>query len=110
LILFFSSFFRNLLARNRFPNISALEYHRLNRSRGRLSGQTRIRVRFEKAVTRWIEWLIVSREEMKQLINRTGWKISRFTDSEDAGYIAIIEKSAQEESSRLGFVGAGSGT
>jgi SAM-dependent methyltransferase len=71
-----------------------LEYHRLNRSRGRLSGQTRIRVRFEKTVTRWIEWLIVSKEEMEQLINGTGWKISLIIDSEDAGYVAIIEKTA----------------
>lgn len=29
-----------------------LEYHKLNKSRGKLSGQTRIRVRFEKTVTR----------------------------------------------------------
>lgn len=71
-----------------------LKYHRLNRSRGKLSGQTRIRVRFEKTVTRWIEFLIVSKEEMKQLINGTGWKISRFIDSENSGYVAIIEKVA----------------
>jgi SAM-dependent methyltransferase len=71
-----------------------LEYHRLNRSRGRLSGQPRIRVRFEKTITKWIEWLIVSKEEMKQLISGTGWKISQFIDSEDPGYVAIIEKDA----------------
>ena len=71
-----------------------LEYHRLNRSMGRLSGQARIRVRFEKTVTSWIEWLIVSKEEMAQLISRTGWRISRFIDSEDSGYVAIIEKVA----------------
>jgi SAM-dependent methyltransferase len=69
-----------------------LEYHRLNRSRGRLGGQTRIRVRFEKTVTRWIEWLIVSKEEIEQLIGGTGWKISRFIDSKNSGYNAIIEK------------------
>ncbi|MGA3192037.1 MAG: hypothetical protein ABSD73_05925 [Candidatus Bathyarchaeia archaeon] len=71
-----------------------LEYHRLNRSRGKLGGQTKTRVRFEKTVTKWIEWLIVSKEEMKQIINGTGWKISRFIDSEDAGYVAIMEKAA----------------
>ncbi|MGB8780320.1 MAG: class I SAM-dependent methyltransferase [Candidatus Bathyarchaeia archaeon] len=69
-----------------------LKYHRLNKSRGKLSGQTRIRVRFEKTVTKWIEWLIVSKEEMEQLINGTGWKISRFIDSENSGYVAILEK------------------
>jgi SAM-dependent methyltransferase len=71
-----------------------LEYHRLNRSRGKLSGQTRIRVRFEKTVTKRIEYLMVSKEEMKQLINGTGWKISRFIDSENSGYVAVLEKAA----------------
>jgi len=68
-----------------------LEYHRLNRSRGKLGGQTRIRIRFEKTVTKWIEFLMVSKEEMEQLINGTGWKISRFIDSENSGYVAILE-------------------
>lgn len=71
-----------------------LEYHRLNRSRGKLSGQTRIRIRVEKTVTKWIEFLMVSKEEMEQLINGTGWKISRFIDSKNAGYVAIIERVA----------------
>ena len=71
-----------------------LEYLRLNRSRGKLSGQTRIRLRFETTVTKWIEYLMVSKEEMEQLINGTGWKISRFIDSENSGYVAIIERVA----------------
>ena len=68
-----------------------LEYHTLNRSRGKLSGQTRIRIRFEKTVTKWIEFLMVSKEEMEQLIKGTGWKISRFIDSENSSYVAILE-------------------
>jgi len=87
-----------IIAETRDPyktdNSLHLEYHRLNKSRGRLSGQTRIRVRFEKTVTTWIEWLIVSKEEMEQLISGTGWKISQFIDSENSGYVAIIEKVA----------------
>jgi SAM-dependent methyltransferase len=71
-----------------------LKYHRLNRGRGKLGGQTRIRVRFEKTVTKWIEYLMVSKQEMEQLINGTGWKISRFIGSKNAGYVAIIERVA----------------
>jgi SAM-dependent methyltransferase len=88
-----------ILAETRDPynadNPLHLKYHRLNRSRGRLSGQTRIRVRFEKTVTKWIEYLMVSKEEMKRLINGTGWKISRSIDSKDSGYLATIEKASQ---------------
>jgi SAM-dependent methyltransferase len=69
-----------------------LEYHMLNRRRGRLSGQMSIRVRFEKTVTKWIEFLIVSKEEMRQLINGTGWRINRYIDSGNSGHVAIMEK------------------
>jgi SAM-dependent methyltransferase len=75
-------------------NPAHLEYHRLNRSRGRLSGQAKIRVRFEKTVTKWIEWTIVSKEEMKRLLTGTGWHINQFIDSGNSGYIAIIKKAA----------------
>jgi len=71
-----------------------LKYHKLNRSRGKLGGQTKIRIRFEKTVTKWIEFLMVSKQEMEQLINATGWKISRFINSKNAGYVAIIERIA----------------
>jgi SAM-dependent methyltransferase len=88
----------SIIAETRDPyrtdNSLHLEYHRLNRNRGRLSGQTKIRVRFEKTVTKWIEWMIVSKEEMEQIISGTGWKISQFIDSGNSGYIAIIEKTA----------------
>jgi hypothetical protein len=88
----------SIIAETRDPyktdNPLHLEYHRLNRSKGRLSGQTRIRIRFEKTVTEWFEYLMVSKEEMEQLINGTGWRIGQFIDSENASYIAILEKTA----------------
>ena len=45
-------------------NPAHLKYHESNRKRGRMSGQVRIRARFEKAVTEWFDWLMVSEEEM----------------------------------------------
>jgi hypothetical protein len=35
---------------------------------------------------------MVSKEEMKEILNGTGWKIKEFIDSGDAQYVAIIEK------------------
>jgi len=78
----------------RTDNPAHLEYQESNREKGRMSGQVRIRVRFEKAVTRWFDWLMVSREEMKMLLIGTGWKVSQFLNSEGPRYIAIIEKVA----------------
>jgi len=70
-----------------------LEYHRLNKEKGRMGGQVRIRIRFEKYVGRWFDYLMVSREEMKAILKGTGWKINKFIDSEGAPYVVIIEKS-----------------
>jgi hypothetical protein len=69
-----------------------LEYHDFNRKRGRMPGQLRIRVRFEKYATKWFDYLLVSKEEMKRILKGTGWKVKQFLDSEGSQYIAIIEK------------------
>ena len=73
-------------------NPAYLEYHRLNRKKGRMGGQIRLRIRFEKYVGRWLDYLMVSKEEMKEILNGTGWKVRDFIDSEDSRYVAIIEK------------------
>jgi len=75
-------------------NPAHLEYHEFNKKRGRMGGQVRIRIRFEKYVTKWFDYLFVSKEEMEKILKGTGWKVKEFIDSEDAQYIAIIEKTA----------------
>jgi SAM-dependent methyltransferase len=69
-----------------------LEYQKFNRRRGRMSGQLRIRVRFEKYVGDWFDYSLVSKEEMKKIIEGTGWKVKRVVDSMKGRYAAIIEK------------------
>ncbi len=74
-------------------NPEHLEYHRLNKKRGRMGGQLRIRVRFRKYVGRWFDYLIVSKKEMQEILKGPGWKIKEFIDSDNSEYIAVIEKS-----------------
>ena len=69
-----------------------LEYQKENREKGRMSGQIKFRVRFEKVVTDWIDWLTVSKEEMEDLLANAGWKINKLIESKDPEYVAIIEK------------------
>jgi len=45
-----------------------LEYQEFNRKRGRMSGQLRIRVRYKKYATKWFDYLIVSKDEMKEIL------------------------------------------
>ncbi|MCK5562620.1 class I SAM-dependent methyltransferase [Candidatus Bathyarchaeota archaeon] len=73
-------------------NPTYLEYYEFNKKRGRMSGRLRGRIRFEKYIGKWFDWLMVSKKEMKKILKGTGWKIKEFIDSNDSQYIAIIEK------------------
>jgi len=76
-------------------NPAHLEYQEFNRKRGRMSGQLRLRIRFRKYAGQWFDYLIVSKEEMKEILKGTGWKIKEFIESDNSQYIAIIEKVAE---------------
>ena len=55
----------------------------------------KLRVRFEKTVTDWMDWLIVAEEEMADLLTKTGWKINKIIEPEDpkdSAYVAITGK------------------
>ena len=69
-----------------------LAYHELNRKRGMMAGQIRMRIRFKQYVGRWFDYLIVSREEMKHILLGTGWKVKKFIDSRGSLYTAVIVK------------------
>src|SRR5438128_750823 len=68
-----------------------LAYHRLNRKRGRLPGQIRMRVRHKQYTTPWFDWLLVSKDEMKTLVERTGFKMTGSLDSDGPRYIGILQ-------------------
>ena len=69
-----------------------LQYHRMNKRKGRMGGQVRIRVRYLQYKSRWLDLLMVSKEEMKQILSDTGWKVQEFLDTGTSYYTAIIKK------------------
>jgi SAM-dependent methyltransferase len=71
-----------------------LDYHKLNRSRGRLPGQLRIRVRFTNLVGPWFDYLLASPREMESIVAGSGWRISKIFDDPEANYLAVLEKTA----------------
>ena len=73
-------------------NPDHLSYHELNRKRGRMAGQIRLRVRYKKYVTPWFDYLLVSKEEMESILDGNDWKINKLIDSDGPMYIAIIDK------------------
>ncbi len=72
-----------------------LAYHRRNRREGKMPGELTIRVRYKKYTTPWFDYLIVSKNEMKRILEGTGWRVRRFVDSKSSVYIGIIEKTSK---------------
>lgn len=68
-----------------------LRYQERNRQRGRMSGELRLRVRYRDLVGPWFEYLIVSPEEMAELVEGTGWRIHRLVRDEGSYYVAVLE-------------------
>ncbi len=71
-------------------NPAHLAYHKRNRSKGRMGGQVRIRVRYKNYIGKWFDYLFVSKEEMEEILKGTGWKVKQFIDSEKEGRYAVI--------------------
>lgn len=70
-----------------------LDYHRRNRMRGRMSGQVRVRTRYGRLRSPWFDYLLVSPEEMEDLLDGTGWQLQQIFPGEDkAQYVAMITK------------------
>jgi SAM-dependent methyltransferase len=76
-------------------NPDHLAYHKFNKKRGRMAGQLRLRIRFRKCVGRWFDYLIVSKKEMQEILEGTGWQIREFIDSDDSAYAAVMEKESK---------------
>lgn len=73
-------------------------YHRRNRARGRMAGQSRIRVRYKDVVTPWFDYLFVSRPELRQLLRGSPWQLTRILDSPGPTYIATLTKRSSPDS------------
>ena len=71
-----------------------LAYQKRNRNRDRMSGQYRHRERYRNLKGPWFDWQFVSRDEMRHIVDGTGWTIRKFIEPEGAQYVAVIEKDA----------------
>lgn len=69
-----------------------LAYQASNRDRGRMSGQIRIRVRYKRRATPWFDYLMVSREELEDLLEGSAWQVSEFVEPDGEVYVAVLEK------------------
>lgn len=57
-----------------------------------MPGQVRIWVPYRTYATPWFDYLMVSQEEMEEILDNTGWGVTEFLESDTPAYIAVIEK------------------
>jgi SAM-dependent methyltransferase len=69
-----------------------LDYQRRNRRRGRMSGQIRIRVRFNEWIGPWFDYLLVSPSEMSAIVEGTGWEVDRFLSADGPRFVGVIRR------------------
>ena len=70
-----------------------LAYHQLNRARGRMSGQLRLRIRYRKYTTPWFDYLFISKAELENILDGTAWKVENYIDAATTPtYVAILVK------------------
>jgi SAM-dependent methyltransferase len=70
-----------------------LAYHERNRERGRMAGQIRLRIRYRQFRGDWFDYLFTSPGEVRTIVEKTGWNVSEFLESQGPGYVAILKKS-----------------
>ena len=66
-------------------------YRERNIARGRLPGQIRIRVRFRDVIGPWMNYPMVSPDQLREILAGTRWYVVHVFDSDDT-FVAIIEK------------------
>jgi SAM-dependent methyltransferase len=69
-----------------------LAYQKRNRRRGRMGGQLRLRIRYQDRATPWFDYLLVSPDEMRDILAPAGWHVARIFPSKASMYAAVIEK------------------
>lgn len=70
-----------------------LAFHERNRQLGRMAGQVRLRVRYKTMIGSWFDYLMVSPDEMMQIVAGTGWHIDQIIWREDrVDYTAVLQK------------------
>ncbi|MEH0982262.1 class I SAM-dependent methyltransferase [Micromonospora sp. CPCC 205556] len=67
-------------------------YHELNRRRGRLGGQLRLRLRYRELGTHWFDYLVCSAAELAELVRGTGWTLADVDDRDAPYYLATLRR------------------
>ncbi|TCO61153.1 class I SAM-dependent methyltransferase [Actinocrispum wychmicini] len=66
-------------------------YLAANRDSGRMSGQMRLRLRYQQMATEWFDYLFLSSTELEEMVHGTGWSVTDLT-REGSGYAIVARR------------------
>jgi SAM-dependent methyltransferase len=69
-----------------------LAYHQRNRERGRMAGQIRLRIRYRQFRGCWFDYLFASQDEVRSIVETTGWAVSDMVESQGPGFVTLLQK------------------
>lgn len=69
-----------------------IAYHDRNRQLGRMPGHLRLRVRHERLVSEWFDYLFLSEPELVDLLRDSPWCLAEVRYDEHGGYLAIMDR------------------
>jgi hypothetical protein len=85
-----------IVARIRDPYVTelpeALEMHEQNRQQGKMPGEMRLRIRYKRYVTPWIDYFMLSPKELEGFLVENRWRIDRVDEGVDGLYLVVIGK------------------
>ena len=67
-----------------------LEYHQVNRDRGRLPGQLRLRTRWANVASPWFDYLFLPIDELRAIANESGWELVDHRPGQP--YVAVLKR------------------
>ena len=71
-----------------------LAYQAWNRSKGRMGGQIRMRVRYKGYKSPWFDYLFLSREELEEILEGSGWRLKAIIATYSPSYAVHLERLA----------------
>ena len=57
-----------------------------------MGGQLRLRIRYQTYATPWFDYLLASKDEVRAILDGTGWQLARSIDGRGGTWIAAIKK------------------
>jgi SAM-dependent methyltransferase len=74
----------------RTDNQAHLEFHERNRRHGKMAGQITSRVRYQRTASAWFDWLVMSPDELAEVIAPSGWRVAETMPG--ARYAAVLTR------------------